>query len=449
MNANGIMSKIDSFKKIVEDLEPSVIFIEETKVRKIGMLKLDQFQFFELIRINKNVKGGGLAIGVRNELRPALFNEGDDEVESMTVAIHLNTFQINCCVAYGPQENEKRKRKYKFWNHLDAEAKAADELGAGFCLEFDGNLWAGKDIVPGDPRAQNENGRYFEEFLEKNKQLTVVNSLSLCEGLITRLRKCGFRIERSVLDFFVICHRLLQYVNRMVIDEKKEHILTNFNKIRKGGKVKETDHFSLILEMNLKFDTVKEERVEMFNFKNEQSMNLFKEETNNNKELIEAFKSDEQFLEQTQNWKQALDKCLRNFFQKIRHRKRGIKQSHVLILMEERKKILKKLEKEDTVDDQEKLETIEKDISDMIGEKNRQKILKYFAQISQDPDSINMEGMWKLVRKICPKNDAPLPLGKKNHKGQIITHPYGLKKLYAMEYKLRMRKRPIHPRMLM
>ena len=40
----------------------------------------------------------------------------------------------------------------------------------------------------------------FEEFLDRNSHLSVVNSLNICEGAITRRRK----FEESILDFFIV-----------------------------------------------------------------------------------------------------------------------------------------------------------------------------------------------------------------------------------------------------
>ena len=77
-------------------------------------------------------------------------------------------------------------------------------------------------MVPGDPRPQNHNGKLFMEFLSRQPHLTVVNALSICEGLITRSRTKDDVEERSVLDLFVVCARVLPYVTKMVIDEDKK-----------------------------------------------------------------------------------------------------------------------------------------------------------------------------------------------------------------------------------
>ena len=107
-----------------------------------------------------------------------------------------------CCVAYGCQENDVNEKKEAFWKYMDEEVIEAADSGAGLIIHFDGNLWAGKEIIPNDPKQQNRNGRLFEGFLKRNPHLSVVNSLDLCEGLITRSRFRNGRLEESVLDFF-------------------------------------------------------------------------------------------------------------------------------------------------------------------------------------------------------------------------------------------------------
>ena len=81
------------------------------------------------------------------------------------------------------------KKKNSFWKYLDEEVINAKSSGSGLIIQMDGNLWAGSQIIPNDPRHQNKNGKLFEEFLSRNPHLSVVNALNLCEGVISRQRK--------------------------------------------------------------------------------------------------------------------------------------------------------------------------------------------------------------------------------------------------------------------
>ena len=123
-------------------------------------------------------------------------------IELMTVEISVSSMTILCYGAYGPQENSAIEKKDEFWKVLEEEAISAWISGPGFILQFDGNLWCGSDIIPGDPNTQNKNGKLFNDFLSRQTHLTVVNSLPFCEGLITRRRRKQDKIEESILDFF-------------------------------------------------------------------------------------------------------------------------------------------------------------------------------------------------------------------------------------------------------
>ena len=137
-------------------------------------------------------------------MQPLFVREGNDNVEGLSVDIFVKKMKIRCCIAYACQEWHLKERKEEFWNNLDEDVMEAGQSDAGFILHFDGNLWAGSEIIPGDPRPQNRNGKMLQEFLNRHPHLTVINSLPLCEGLITRRRKCKDIIEESVLDLCAI-----------------------------------------------------------------------------------------------------------------------------------------------------------------------------------------------------------------------------------------------------
>ena len=232
INAAGLRSKLFSFKKVLNDLKPSVFFIKETKYKDAGRLKLDGYLIFEKVRKSK-VNGGGLAIGCVRELNPVWVREGEDEVETLSVDIFVRNMKIRCCVAYGCQDNDAVDKKDAFWSYLDEEVIKASNAGAGLVIQFDGNIWTGGEIIPNDPRTQNKNGKLFQKFLERNPHLTVVNALDLYEGLITRRRFRNGKLEESVLDFFVVCHLVLPHIRRMVIEEERKYILTNYEEVLK------------------------------------------------------------------------------------------------------------------------------------------------------------------------------------------------------------------------
>ena len=196
INSAGIASKMDSFDKVLYDIKPSIFMLQETKRRlnapKFKAKNLENYQLFELRRENakdeggKGLNGGGLAVGALQELHPVLVRQGDDEVECLTIEVTAGLIKICCVNGYGPQLCDSLERKEKFWRYLDKEVIDADSSNIGLVIEIDSNCWAGPELIPNDPNIQNSNGRMLELFLKRNKGIRLVNSLPLCDGLITR-----------------------------------------------------------------------------------------------------------------------------------------------------------------------------------------------------------------------------------------------------------------------
>ena len=212
INAAGITSKIDSFDKMLFDLQPSIWMLQETK-RKPGDPRMKannliNYQVFELRREKtreeggKGLRGGGLALGALHDLHPVLVRQGDDEVECLSVEVTTGPTTFRCVVGYGPQLDDTSDRNQKFWNYLDTEINIAKHRNIGLVIQIDSNAWAGPNMIPGDPNPQNRNGRRLQDFLERNKGITLVNSLPICEGLVTRKRITDKLNQTSVLDLF-------------------------------------------------------------------------------------------------------------------------------------------------------------------------------------------------------------------------------------------------------
>ena len=125
-NCVGLLSKMNSFLCTLDELVPSIVMLQETKVPKPGMIKIQGYQVFEKVRQQKS--GGGLLIAVENNLNPVLIDV-DDSVEVLIVKINLpigNAFVIN---GYGPQETEEFTKRVKFWQSFEVLIKKATKKG--------------------------------------------------------------------------------------------------------------------------------------------------------------------------------------------------------------------------------------------------------------------------------------------------------------------------------
>ena len=82
-------------------------------------------------------------------------------------------------------------------------------------------------------------------------------------------------------------------------------------------------------------------------------------------------------------------------------------------------------------------------IAEVESKENRDKIIKEFKYLSDNPEKNELQKMWKSLKKICPKFKVSLPCAKRNLKGKIISSQQDIKNKLSAEYKNRLRTRPM------
>ena len=382
-----------------------------------------------------------MAIGALEELQPAFISEGDDNTEILVIEVNMG-INIRCVNGYGPQENDLTSKKEMFWNRVGTEVEEAFNDGKGFILQMDGNLHGGPETVPGDPNPINTNGKLFRQFLEKYPHLHVINSTELCEGIITRKRIANDKIEEAVLDFFVCCEKILPLVTRMVVNDNEK--LARFTKER----VIESDHCTVELYLDLKHPNKKRERVEIYDFKNLESQQMFKEEASKSQELSNIFKNkNNDFQHQVSSWNKGFQTLIKRCFSKIRLTGKT-KLSDITSLINERIILKRKLKeaKEENVEELEtKFKQTEAEITSKVQDDNFSIISENLKNMTNSSGKLNSNGLWKIKKKMFPMKKSKGNMAKKNNKGKLITNPSELKALYLETYINRLRNRPILP----
>ena len=323
INCAGIKSKLKSFDNLIRKVQPNIWMLQETKLKlneKIACASLSDFQVYYLNR--QESQGGGVALGISKDLKSTLIKEGTEETEALSVKVFLEEIEARVITAYGPQENALKEKKLKFWEFLEEEVNCAEMEGDGLIIQMDGNLHAGSSLIQKDPNKQNNNGFLFCEFLERNPQLIVVNTLDLCEGVITRKRILENKTEEAILDFYIVNEQMRRFLKKMKIDEDKEMNLLNLAQMKQNRRIIETDHNGLLLEMELDVGKSSPERQEIFNFRNKVCQETFYEETDKNEEILDCFKTELPFKVQSMKWKKSINNILHKCFRKIQISKR-------------------------------------------------------------------------------------------------------------------------------
>ena len=426
---------------------PSCVLLQETKLRFPGTFKLKGYQVFEKIRKGQ---GGGLLTAIAENLSPVLISTGSEEVEILVVQVLVGKFKIRIVNGYGPQESELKGKILTFWQQFEAEVIDAKENDCLVIIEIDANAKLGPSIIKNDMHSITENGSLLRDILRR-QNLTCLNGETRCEGLVTRHRRTVHGDEKSVIDFIIVCDQLLPFFNRMVVDEKRENVLTKYATIT-GGRIKsESDHNPLFAEFNIKFcgrmNTV---RREMFNFKNIENMKKFKKITEDNFELLNWRRS-ESPQKSFKRFFDTLNNTFHRCFGKIRIRPKTFKLqlrnddiSRKFKELTDMEKVINTSTKEaELMSAKIKKGQIESQIYELLAKKNARIVAEQVTSLDSLDGKFNQISMWKVKNKVCPKPRDP-PTAKKDAYGNIITAPFALKKLYLETYKSRLEHRKIN-----
>ena len=432
VNPAGARSKWPTWKKVIRESGANIWTMQETKCVQNNQLKMDDFVIYEKVRGVR--EGGGIAIAAKKDLNPVLLAEGEDDVEAISIDIHPAKIVISCTSAYGPQQRDSASKKEKFWKYLDNIADVAWIEGKGFYLQGDLNAWLGSDVLPGDPNIQNENGKLFNNFLKRHPELQVVNSLPICRGLITRKRDLiNGKHERSVIDFVVVCSRVLPYLTEMIIDEANKFITTNYTQAKNRVKAINSDHNTEFVKMNIYIVPNKVVKREIYNLKNVNSQIKFKQSTDDVQDFSLCLNGNANVSVKCDRWKQTLDSHIKKAFRKIKVKKNRLKPSAADVLIDKRNYM-----KEDK-DSQAKV-ALDAKIA-MILLKEEIDKAKHFVKYCNTTGTFPLRKMWKLKRELWPKKAPTLPTAKRNHKGRLISSPKELLLALQKEYQDRLRPR--------
>ena len=201
--------------------------MQETKFSKQGLFKIPGYQIFENVR--KNRKGGGLLTAAIDDINPVLINCGSEENEILTIQVKVNENKIRVINAYGPQEDADINKLISFWQDIEAQIISAKTNNCMILLQLDANAKVGTKYIKEDPNQISDNGRIMMDIIER-QNLELANSSEKCVGTITRERVLDDKIEKSAIDFLIICEKMKEFLDEMIIDEERKFVLKRYIK---------------------------------------------------------------------------------------------------------------------------------------------------------------------------------------------------------------------------
>ena len=423
-NAADLRMKTKSLKNILLYFSASIFSVQETHFKKKGKFTHDNFAIFESIR---KKEGGGSMLGIHVSLQPVLIEEYSDIFELLVVEISLTDKNIRIITGYGPQETWSIDVKMKFFSALEIEIAKAANLGKGIIVMGDMNSKLGPKYVKHDPKEMSENGKVLSGIIERNA-LTVVNGMTTkCDGTITRERSTINGIEKSVIDFVIVSSNMVKDVVRMTVDEKRRHVLTKLLKTKKGIIKKESDHNTIITEIQCKPKPVERTKIsDIFNLNDKECQKSFKREMDNTSELLNIVEKDEDVDKVTKKFLKRLDGFLHKHFRKIRVTHKVDKKLENLYTKKT------ELKSKEDAESKKLLDELEIEMAEIYSENMANKIKEELKGINCEDGGWNPQSLWKLRSKLSPR-PVESPTAMENKDGILLTDPVEIQK-EALKY---------------
>ena len=222
-NVRGIESKQDSLVSIVNLVQPNVITLNETFLKKNKKPRI--YGYFSYAHNRSNKSMGGVATCIANkEIANTVsmkYGEGDDEF----IITRHNQFYtpINIVNLYGEQESRVGNDEVESrWNRVVDELNVIERRGEEVLLLGDMNKHVG-DIIPGNHPKCSFGGKLVRKLLSTGKYILVNASSKVEGGPFTRYdpAKPDDEERKSCLELVIVSKNLSKYVEKLTIDKKK------------------------------------------------------------------------------------------------------------------------------------------------------------------------------------------------------------------------------------
>jgi hypothetical protein len=345
---------------------------------------------------------------------------------------------IRVISGYGPQENIEEGKRLPFFLALETEIEKATLAGKSIVIETDANSKLGSKYIPNDPHEISPNGELLAAIIERHN-LTLGNGSPKCRGTVTRKRTTRNRTETSAIDVVMWSSDLNKHIVSVHIDEDRQHVLSKIHNTKKGAKIKESDHNTIITEFDCKVsEHIVEKKVEVYDFKDKESQAKFKAYTSGTNMLSSIFDNHNDDINiLTDRLVKKINGSIAINFKK---RRVNLKKHDEMDSLYNRMRVLKAKEDDDG---KKELKAVVKAIAD-IAETNFNKLKHHLDQMKPDDGPIKPNEMWRLRKKMCPKNRDP-PTAMEDKNGNLLTADKAIQDRALEAYSERLENNKIEP----
>ena len=267
-NINGVRGKIKSLTDVMEITDSDVIILTETKGEPP---LINNYTWYTKNR--QQGKGGGIAIAIRNEKAKYADIVKDIEqtdMEIIWVKLEIpgtkTTDFIGCY--YGPQESCKKDEVERQYSIMTTQIHTLKKEGN---IILAGDFNAKLEIDESNHKQkESRNGKILKELIKETNCQAV--NLKSETGLWTREHRKNQK-EKSTIDYILMSEKIQERIETIEVDEAGTKRMWSANT--------ETDHNTIMLEINTRKPNNNKKTIKRWNLENEEGWKEFNKKITN------------------------------------------------------------------------------------------------------------------------------------------------------------------------
>ena len=240
-NIQGFTGKKTCLGYTINSMNADVVLLAETMCRKVEM------NGCHCICPKKSV-GQNVAVLLCGKVcapNKMKLYEPNEVVNMIGVRVELYGFGLRFYTAHLKQQSTTSRADFACqFDEIKNQARSANAGREPWLLVFDANVHVGGEVIDGCEDKQDWGGKKLLEMVN-DEGLTIVNSLDLCHGIVTRVDPRNG--TESSIDLALCNTFMLQYVVEMEIDEDEKWKMKKY-----GKKVTQTDHNTIKVQLKFK-----------------------------------------------------------------------------------------------------------------------------------------------------------------------------------------------------
>ena len=238
-NVQGVRGKKACLQHVMDTVEADIVMLTETMTKNVSV------DYYECINPKESIGQNVCIILAKTwaSSKKIKLYEPNETINMIGVRLEISKkLGLRLYTAHLKQQSTNSREDISCqFDEIRNQFKSANIGREPMLLACDANVHVGGEVIRGCYDKQDWGGQMLMEMVEK-EGLTLVNSLDICNGVVTRVDPRNG--TQSTIDIVIVNTFMLKNVQSMDIDEAGSLKLKRY-----GKKVTETDHNTITVKL--------------------------------------------------------------------------------------------------------------------------------------------------------------------------------------------------------